>query len=73
MAIKDPEHHFITSHSVNSSWQQEEEKSCNQIRAICMTKELARDGGGRKLLMIFIICNAAESFICLHLETLEKT
>lgn len=37
-----------------------------------MTKELARDSGGRKLLMIFIICNAAESFIWLHLETLEK-
>lgn len=39
-----------------------------------MRKELARDSGGRKLLMIVIICDAAsESFICLHVETVEKT
>lgn len=72
MTIKDPEHHFITSHCVYSSWQQRRKEVYNQIRAICMTKKLARDSEGKKLLMVFINCNAAESFICLHLETLEK-
>lgn len=65
MTIKDPGHYFIISHCVYSSWQttEKKKKSCNQIRTICTTKVLTRDSGGRKLLMIFIICNATESFI----------
>lgn len=37
--------------------------SRNRIKAICMIKELARGKGGGRLLMVFIMCNAAESFV----------
>ena len=48
------------------------EQSCNQIRVICTTEVSAQDRRSRELLMVFIMCNAAESSICLHLEALEK-
>ena len=72
MTIKDPEHHFITSHGVIVLGNNKGEKSCNQIWVICTTEVSAQDRRSRKLLMVFIMCNAAENSICLHLEALEK-
>lgn len=61
---EDLEHHPRISHPVYSPWQQQKKKkSWNRIKAICMIKELARGGGGGHLIMVFIMQNAAETFV----------